>query len=99
MISTRTGINDGSATLGPDTMVFSAEREKSSKFGTIFTGPPKSQIALIEVILKCHILILLLQEIEKPVACNDVMLKKKNIEIGQQIKVNSTSQLCISCEQ
>ena len=59
MISTRTGINDGSATLGPDTMVFSAEREKSSQFGTIFTGPAKSQIALIEVILKCHFLILL----------------------------------------
>ena len=59
MISTRTGINDGSATLGPDTMVFSAEREKSSQFGTIFTGPAKSQIALIEVILKCHFLKLL----------------------------------------
>ena len=58
MISTRTGINDGSATLGPDTMIFSAEREKSSQFGTIFTGPAKSQIALIEVILRCNYLIL-----------------------------------------
>ena len=56
MISTRTGFNDGSTALGPDTMIFSAEREKSSQFGTIFTGPPKSQIALIEVIFKCHIL-------------------------------------------
>ena len=75
MISTRTGINDGSANLGPDTMIFSAEREKSSQFGTIFTGPPKSQIALIEVILKCHFLILLhiyhyFKKIENPCSCN-----------------------------
>ena len=57
MISTRTGINDGSTVVGPDAMVFSAEREKASQFGTIFTGPPKSQIALIEVIFsKVHII-------------------------------------------
>lgn len=51
----------GASSSGPDTMIFAVKscKTKPSDFGTVFTGPAKSQATLIEVFssvsdIRCH---------------------------------------------